>query len=120
MLTDEQIEAFVADGFVRVAGAFSREVAERCLAELWAATGCDPDDPASATQPVVGLGGLATPPFREAAGTPALQSAFDQLAGPGRWVPRQGLGTFPVRFPSDAAPGDDGWHLEASFQGAGG
>ncbi|MGP4018280.1 phytanoyl-CoA dioxygenase family protein [Saccharopolyspora sp. 5N708] len=33
------------------------------------------------------------------------------------WVPRVGLGTFPVRFPSSSEPGDDGWHVEASFAG---
>ena len=37
--------------------------------------------------------------------------------GEGRWAPRGELGTFPVRFPSSAPPGDDGWHLDASFQG---
>ena len=25
------------------------------------------------------------------------------------------LGTFPIRFPSDADPGDDGWHIDTSF-----
>lgn len=117
MLTDEEIEAFVRDGFVRVAGAFPRAVADECRAELWAATGCDPDDPATWTRPVIRIDGLATPPFRAAANTPALHEAFDQLAGPARWVPRRGLGTFPVRFPVDEPPGDDGWHVEASFPG---
>lgn len=117
MLSDEQVEAFVEDGFVRIEGAFSREVAGRCLEELWAATGCDPADRSTWTRPVIRLDGFGTPPFREAANTPALYEAFDQLVGPGRWVPRQGLGTFPVRFPSDEPPGDDGWHLEGSFPG---
>jgi hypothetical protein len=30
-------------------------------------------------------------------------------------VKPQGLGTFPVRFPSDVPPGDDGWHIDGSF-----
>ena len=117
MLTDEEIAAFVRDGFVRVGGAFPRAVADECRAELWAATGCDPAEPATWTRPVVRIGGLATPPFRAAANTPALHEAFDQLVGADRWVPRCGLGTFPVRFPSDEPPGDDGWHVEASFAG---
>ncbi|WP_420822012.1 phytanoyl-CoA dioxygenase [Streptomyces avicenniae] len=116
-MSEAQIEAFVRDGHLRLDGAVPRAVAERCRDELWAATGCDPDDPATWTRPVVRLGGFATPPFREAANSPALHEAFDQLAGPGRWIAPQGLGTFPVRFPSDEPPGDDGWHLEASFAG---
>lgn len=117
MLADEDVEAFVENGFVRVAGAFSRSVADRCRAELWEATGCDPDDSSTWTEPVIRLGGFATPPFREAANTAVLHEAFDQLVGPTRWRPPQGLGTFPVRFPSDQEPGDDGWHVEAGFAG---
>jgi ectoine hydroxylase-related dioxygenase (phytanoyl-CoA dioxygenase family) len=37
--------------------------------------------------------------------------------GEGAWEPPGGLGTFPIRFPSDEEPGDDGWHIDASFPG---
>lgn len=117
MLTDQEVDAFVENGFVRVAGAVPRAVADRCRAELWEATGCDPDDRSTWTKPVIRLGGFATPPFREAANTAVLHEAFDQIVGPTRWHRPPGLGTFPVRFPSDQAPGDDGWHLDASFTG---
>ncbi len=53
--------------------------------------------------------------FRAAANTPALTAAFDSLVGPGRWLPRGGLGTFPIRFPSSEDPGDAGWHVDPSF-----
>lgn len=53
--------------------------------------------------------------FREAANTPRLHAAFDALVGVGRWQPCGALGTFPIRFPSDEDPGDDGWHVDASF-----
>jgi hypothetical protein len=117
VLTAEEIDAFVADGFVKVTGAFPREVGDACRAELWRATGCDPDDPATWTRPVVRLDHFTSTPFRRAANAPALHEAFDQLAGPGGWVPRGGLGTVPVRFPSPEDPGDAGWHLEGSFAG---
>jgi hypothetical protein len=65
----------------------------------------------------VRLGDYAQEPFRAAANTPRLHDAFDALVGTGAWLPRGGLGTFPVRFPSDDAPGDDGWHIDASFPG---
>ncbi len=110
-------EAFVENGYVHLAGAVPPEIVGRCRAELWEATGRDPGDPATWTEPVIRLGGFATPPFREAANQPVLHEAFDRLVGPGRWHPRQSLGSFPVRFPSDEDPGDAGWHLEGSFTG---
>jgi hypothetical protein len=119
-LTDEQIDCFVHDGLVHVEGAFPREVADAGRELLWKATGCDPEDPATWTQPVIRLGDFAQDPFRAAANTPRLHAAFDQLVGAGRWVPRGSLGTFPIRFPHPDAPGDDGWHMEGSFPNAGG
>jgi hypothetical protein len=119
-LTDDQINRFVDEGFVHVEGAFPREVADAGRALLWEATGCDPDDPATWAEPVIRLGQFTQEPFRAAANTPRLHAAFDQLVGTDRWVPRGALGTFPVRFPHPDEPGDDGWHVEASFAGADG
>ncbi|XVQ13789.1 phytanoyl-CoA dioxygenase family protein [Spirillospora sp. CA-255316] len=116
-LDDAQIRTFVEDGFVLLEEAFPREIAEEGRAILWRDTGCDPDDPATWTQPVVRLGNYAQEPFRAAANTPRLHAAFDALVGEGRWQPQGGLGTFPVRFPSPDDPGDGGWHVEASFSG---
>lgn len=117
VLSETQIEAFITDGFVKLESAFPAEVAAAGREILWRATGCDPDDPATWTSPVIRLGDHAEPPFAQAVNTPALHTAFDQLAGPGRWLPRNSLGTFPIRFPSPDAPGDDGWHVDASFPG---
>lgn len=117
MLTDAQIDAFIADGFVKVEGAFSAEVAASARDILWRETGCDPDDPATWTQPVIRLGEHGEEPFRQAVTAPALLEACDQLVGAGRWLPRISLGTFPIRFPSEVDPGDDGWHIDVSFPG---
>ncbi len=84
---------------------------------LWKATQCDPDNPATWTKPVIRIGELGLEPFRAAANTPILHDAFDQLAGKGNWLPKQMLGSFPIRFPSDEPPGDTGWHVDASFPG---
>lgn len=55
-------------------------------------------------------------PFHEAAHTSRLTAAWDQLVGAGRWVAQDGLGgTIAVRFPVDGDPGDDGWHIDGSF-----
>lgn len=117
MLSGEQIEQFMRDGFVHLESAFPPEVAQQCCDEIWSALAEDPHDPATWTRPVVRLEGFATPPFRAAVNTPVLHDAFDQLVGAGRWQRRESLGTIPVRFPGDADPGDDGWHIDANFAG---
>jgi len=114
-LTAAQIESFIADGFVRIERAFPEDVAARGHDILWTLTGLDRNDPSTWTRPVIRLGDNPAAPFREAANTPLLHSAFDQLVGPGRWLPRGSLGTFPIRFPSLDDPGDAGWHVDMSF-----
>ena len=114
-LSADDIASFVRDGFVRIDGAFSSQTAEQARSILWKATGCDPDDRSTWTRPVIRLDQFSQAPFREAANTPKLHEAFDQLVGAGRWWPRDTLGTFPIRFPSERAPGDDGWHIDVSF-----
>ena len=120
MLSESQIEQFVEDGFIKIENAFSQDIAAAARDILWKDTGCDPNNPLTWTRPVIRLGDYAQEPFRLAANTSVLHSAFDQLAGKGRWFPRGSLGTFPVRFPSDEDPGDSGWHADASFYGADG
>ncbi len=114
-LTPAQIEQFVTDGFVRLDEAFPRTLADEARAILWQATGCNPDEPATWTQPVIRLGTFTQRPFVEAANTPRLHAAFDQLVGPGRWRRPAAMGTFPIRFPSAVEPGDTGWHVDMSF-----
>jgi hypothetical protein len=115
VLNADQVERFINDGFVHLPEAFPRQVAEDCRAILWRETGLDPDDPATWTQPVIRLAGYGDEPFQRAANTPRLHGAFDQLVGAGRWFPRDGLGTFPIRFPHPDDPGDAGWHMDGSY-----
>lgn len=114
-LTPRQVKDFIDDGFVKLEHAFSSELAKQCREELWADMGLSPDDPKKWLQPVIRVGSKSSPPFIEAANTPRLHKAYDQLVGEGRWLAPMGLGTFPIRFPSSASPGDDGWHLDVSF-----
>jgi hypothetical protein len=114
-LSDREVEQFILDGFVKVEGAFSREVAEQARAILWKDLGCEEFDPSTWTKPVVRLGIYHDEPFVQAANTLVLHQAFDRLVGKGRWLPRTSLGTFPVRFPSAEDPGDAGWHVDTSF-----
>jgi hypothetical protein len=110
-------QQFIRDGFVRIDGAFPRELADEGRAMLWRDIGCNPHDRKTWTQPVIRLGYYGQEPFRKAANTPTLHAAFDQLVGKGRWRLRSDLGSFPVRFPSPHDPGDAGWHVDVSFPG---
>jgi Phytanoyl-CoA dioxygenase (PhyH) len=118
-LGKDDIERFVEDGFVRLEEAFPAALADECRELLWAQvtaeTGAKPDDPATWTRPVFRIDGRGDAPFQAAATTPRLHAALDQVVGPGNWYPRQGLGTFPIRFPHPDDPGDAGWHVEGSF-----
>lgn len=114
-LSGAQIEQFIHQGFTRVDDAFPRALADACRRILWLATGCLERDDTTWTRPVVRIGEIPNPLFREAANTPRLHAAFDTLVGPERWLPRASLGTFPIRFPSPTDPGDCGWHIDMSF-----
>ncbi|MFI6866013.1 phytanoyl-CoA dioxygenase family protein [Nocardia sp. NPDC050406] len=115
MLDREQITRFVEDGFVRLESVFSRATARRCVELMWPDTGCAPGDPATWTRPMVRLRGYDAEPFRTVARMPALERAFDQLVGPGRWVRKSGIEAIPVRFPHADPPDDDYWHFEGSY-----
>ena len=116
-LSDAQLQQFVQDGFVRLGGAFPRELAEEGRAIMWRDLGCDPNDRNTSTRPVIRLGYYGQEPFRKAVNAPTLLAAFDQLVGKGRWRPRKDLGSFAVRFPHPDDPGDAGWHIDVSFPG---
>jgi Phytanoyl-CoA dioxygenase (PhyH) len=119
-LSESEVESFIQDGFVRLREAFPRSLADRCHQLLWEQLGLDPQEPAGWTQPVIRLGGQTTAPFCEAANTPRLYRAFDQLVGPGRWIAHPHLaGSVAVRFPVEGDPGDDGWHIDTSFERSG-
>lgn len=117
-LTQQQIQSFITDGFVRIDNAFSATLAAEASAILWKDLPFDADNPATWVQPVVRLGMYSQEPFIKAANTDVLCGAFDQLVGSGKWIPCMSMGTFPVRFPSANDPGDTGWHVDASFPGA--
>lgn len=117
ILNRELTDGFISKGFVKLENAFPSELAEQGREILWKDTGCNPNDKSTWIHPVVRLGGYAQEPFSLAVNTPILHAAFDLLVGRSRWLPRNSLGTFPIRFPSPRDPGDAGWHTDASFQG---
>jgi hypothetical protein len=115
-LSDKQIEDFIALGYVKINNAFPQDLAATCRSILWDATQLSPDKPETWTEPVIRIGELALEPFKQAANTPILRNAYRQLAFD-NWLPRTTMGTFPIRFPSQAIANDTGWHVDASFPG---
>jgi hypothetical protein len=117
-INSKQINCFIQNGFLKIENAFSSEIANECLAILWKETYCDPYNPASWKQPVIRIGELGHEPFKKAANTEILRNAYDQLAGKDNWIPKETLGSFPIRFPNKEPAKDTGWHVDASFSGA--
>src|SRR5207247_9357789 len=91
-----------------------------CQEEIWSDLGDQGvrrDDPSTWREPVVRISCPESEAFAAAGTQPILWEAFDQLIGEGRWWRRRGVGgSIPVRFPSQADPGDAGWHIEAGFE----
>lgn len=112
---EARIEDFIRRGYLKLDNAFDADLARKGRAELWSAMGLSPDEPGRWTQPVVRLGFQTGQTFVAAANTPKLHAAYDALVGEDRWLRPNGLGTFPVRFPSSQDPGDAGWHVDVSF-----
>lgn len=117
ILSAQQIDQFITQGFIRIDHAFSAGIAVQVRDILWNDLGLDRHDPATWTKPVIRLGMYAQEPFVASANTAVLHAAYDQLVGSGKWLPCRNMGTFPVRFPSDEDSGDTGWHVDASFPG---
>ena len=119
VLTANEVQSFITDGFVAIRGAVPGDVVAACQDVIWGelakqgVTG----DPASWTEPVVRIPCPEGGPFAVAGTQPVVWEACDQLiGGPDRWWRRPGVGgTLPVRFPSEGDPGDAGWHIEASY-----
>lgn len=117
ILNQQQIKSFIADGFIRIDEAFSTDLAHQASAILWNDLPGDPNDSTTWTQPVVWLGMYTQEPFIQAANTPILHAAFNQLVGREKWIPCMSMGAFPIRFPSAIDSGDTGWHVDAGFAG---
>jgi hypothetical protein len=117
VLSHEQLAAYDRDGVVLLEGAFSREVAERCCAHLWAQIAQRPDDPSTWDQPSVRLMDHGDPAFFEGQQSPRWLEAIAQVYGADAQPHPLISGTSVIRFPVDAEPTDAGWHIDASYVG---
>jgi hypothetical protein len=117
VLSGAQLASYERDGFVLLEQAFSRALAARCRDLLWEQLDEVRDEPTTWTRPVVRLGYQPDPEFVEVAGSARWRAAIHEVAGPVAAPPPWIGGTFPIRFPVDGDPGDDGWHIDGSYDG---
>jgi len=114
------VDGFVRDGYVVVRGAFDATTAAGCRQVIWdvlAEQGVRSGDRGTWHRPAIRIDTPDGEPFRAAASSPALETAYDELIGVGRWSKRPDVGgTVPVRFPSEEYPGEVGWHIEGSWR----
>lgn len=115
-ISSDDIEKFITNGYLCIENAFPQSIADEVRKILWSQTGCNPSDRSTWNKPVIRLGMYSEPPFLQACQNPVLIQAFDTLVGKNRWQTIGSMGTFPIRFPSDVEPRDDGWHIDASFE----
>ena len=121
-LTGDQVEHFLARGFVTVPGAFDPAAAREWLAEAWVRFGYDPDDPGTWTERRIHLSSRNKVDAREFAPA-AWRAAMDLTGGedrvelPWRWgdgfIANLGVGSDrPWQPPSPEA---GGWHKDGDF-----
>jgi hypothetical protein len=109
------LDAFMADGYIKVEQAASRSAADAARTVLWRQLGLSPDDPERWSAPVRWASDMTGEgPFGELVRSPALAAALDQICGTGGWLPRGSLGNIPVRFPVFPPDYDRGWHIDAN------
>lgn len=116
VFSESEIEQFMADGYVMLRGAFSRDAAKNVRDELWKIVGLDPDDSSTWTKNQVHLQKVLKGPLVEPVFTQRIFDAFDDLMGIGRWECEPSLGWWPISFPGFEKPPwqapQTGWHVD--------
>lgn len=120
VLSPDEIEQFITDGYVVVRNAFPRDLAELILPDLWSAIGYDAHKPETWDKPFIHLRQfLWHMPF-EAVYTERLRGAVNQLLGRGRWLVPMRSGWWPIYFPGHQKapwrPPESGWHVDGGHQ----
>ena len=128
VLTSDQIEQFVEEGFTYLRGGFTRAMAEPVLAQIWDQMESKRDDPSTWKKIVDSPKAGPKGPEVAALYSPRVRGAFDDLLGEGKWQERgERTGAWPCAFPGfdkpPALPPVDGWHIDGglarSLTGAG-
>ncbi|WP_395107700.1 phytanoyl-CoA dioxygenase family protein [Actinomadura sp. SCN-SB] len=122
VLSDEQVEHFLANGYVVVRGCFSADDAEEFTSTLWTRLGYDPDDRTTWAEPSVHMPDHREMDIRRFA-PKAWLAVCDLLGGEERIAqPYNWTDGFIVNFGegadrpwSPASPDSPGWHKDGDF-----
>lgn len=116
VLTADQIDQFIEEGYTLLRGAFPRDVAAAIHRAIVLRTGVNPDDATTWTKPTISLQEIHKGEPFAGAFTPRLEGAFDDLMGEGRWILPHALGWWPLVFPGfSSSPWQEptgGWHVD--------
>jgi hypothetical protein len=117
VLTREDAEQFVEDGYVIIPEVFPREVAEGVLPLLWQEMDEDPDDRSTWTKEGVFVGKVIDAYPASEVVTQRYRDAAEDLGGIGRLEEAtfRGIGYAPIRFPMKAPAWEAvGFHVDGS------
>jgi hypothetical protein len=106
VLSNDDIDRFVEDGYLALRGAVSPEVATEISHSAASFVSID-----AAECWTLGRASITELPVLERAVSPAVRAAFDQLAGDGRWQVAREWG-FPIRLPGTVTPA---WHIDGDW-----
>jgi hypothetical protein len=116
VLTPDDAEAFVRDGYVVVRQAFARSTAEGLLEQVWARLPEDRADRSTWTRPHVQIEEVIRDGPVGQIFTPRFNASVNELVGRGRWTTRHGFGWVILRFPGFRRPPwrppESGWHVD--------
>ncbi|HLK56430.1 MAG TPA: hypothetical protein VKU00_07690 [Chthonomonadaceae bacterium] len=122
VLSEEQIEQFIARGHVVLHDCFPREVAAEWVAHAWIRLGLDPEDPATWQKPRIQMPSVRFIPWKEMA-PKAWAAACDLMGGEERIkAPSNMSDGFIINFCigadrpwQDPSPQSPGWHKDGDF-----
>lgn len=116
MLTQDQADLFLRDGYVVVPEAFAPETAQRFLPYVWGRLGPVTADRRTWTRPGVQVEDVITDGPIDDLLTPRFRASVDDLVGAGRWFTTHGIGWVILRLPGFHAapwqPPASGWHVD--------
>jgi hypothetical protein len=118
VLTPDQVEQFVEEGYTILREAFPRKIAHEVRKFILERDGVREDDPRTWTKHFRHLTeSFRGEPFMSCY-SPRYNAAMDDLMGEGRWIPLDCMGWWPAIFPGfDTGPWRvhaRGWHVDGS------
>jgi hypothetical protein len=121
VLTTDEADQFVEQGFVKIGGCFSREAAAEYTATLWTRLGYDPEDRSTWAEPSIHMPSHRSIDIRTFA-PKAWGAVCDLLGGADRVQPYEWNDAFIVNLGegadrpwAPASPAAPGWHKDGDF-----